>query len=190
MSKPIALFVSSSPELQVEREIVGQVVATLPLTIGWRIGHTPMPWDMLGSQPAGDDVARVEQCDLYALILGHDFAAPMGVELRQAVARGISPLAFRKKCTPSPSAQDAIRRLDIEWRVFVSSAQLRQLFTRDLSQAMLLHATQLGLEVKELEGLSEWARQLENEPEEEPASRHHDAGRSGVILGREVWDKS
>jgi hypothetical protein len=70
---------------------------------------------------------------------------------------------------------------------FVSSAQLRQLFTRDLAQAMLLHATQLGLEVKELEGLSEWARQVENEPEGEPASRHHDAGRSGVILGREVW---
>ena len=64
MSRPIYLYVSSSPDLYAEREAVAQIVAGLPLTIGWRIGHTPPP-----GQPMGDEVVRACECDLYALIL-------------------------------------------------------------------------------------------------------------------------
>ena len=48
MSKPIHLYVSSSPGLSVEREAIARVVAALPLTIGWRIGHTPLPGELGG----------------------------------------------------------------------------------------------------------------------------------------------
>jgi hypothetical protein len=182
MARPIHLYISSSPELQSEREIVGQVVATLPLAIGWRIDHTPLP----GSPGSGD----VTRCDLYALILGQDFAAPMGAELRQASASGRSPLAYRKKCTRSPSSQDALRRLQVEWRGFSAPDELRVAFTRDLLQAILRRATELGLELDELEGLLELARQANDERErgEEPGPQRGDAGKSGVILGREIWE--
>jgi hypothetical protein len=182
MARPIHLFVSSSPELQAEREIVGQVVAKLPLTIGWRIDHTPSP-----GSPGSGDVAR---CDLYVLILGQDFAAPMGAELRQATAVGRSPLAYRKRCTHSPSSQDALRRLQIAWRSFSALDELRAAFTQDLLQAMLRQATELGLELGELEGLLELARQVDGERERGEGSgpQRGDAGKSGVILGREIWE--
>lgn len=182
MSKPVHLFVSSSPELQVEREIIGQVVATLPLTIGWRIDHTPM----LNRSGEGSPV----QCDAYALVLGHDFAAPMGAELRLATTVGRVPLAFRKKTSYSPSAQDAVRQLEIRWHTFATAEEFRSLFARELIQAIVQQATQLGLELDEVERLLERIQASSDSSEETPAAgrRQSDAGKSGVILGREIWE--
>ena len=145
MSRPIHLYVSSSPDLYVEREAVAQIVAALPLTIGWRIGHTPPPGQLIE-----DNVVRVVECDLYSVILGHDFAAPMGFELRQALARGQRPMAvYRKDCSFSPSAQEAVRTLDVPWQRFSSLEAFRSMFKRDLLQAVLQQATALGLELDE-----------------------------------------
>jgi len=184
MARPIRLFVSSSPELYAEREIVGEVIAALPLTIGWRIGHTSIP-----GETARGEVASVDQCDLYALVLGQDFAAPMGVELRQATAIGRTPLAFRGKAAYSPSAQDAIRRLSLGWREFSTPGEFRASFERALMRAVIRQAVQLGLELNELERLIELSQEAERTASEaQPGRRHGDAGRSGVILGREVWE--
>jgi hypothetical protein len=184
MPGPIQLFVSSSPELYAEREVIGQVIAALPLSIGWRIGHTPIP-----GEGSSGSVVRVEQCDLYALVLGHDFAAPMGAELRTATALGRQPLAYRKQCTHSPAAQDAIRRLNMEWHPFSDPSQLRALFERHLLRRVLREATRLGLEMDEVERLMELAQETERETEAEDGGRRRgDAGSSGVILGREVFE--
>ena len=196
MPKPIHLYVSSSPDLAVEREVVAQVVATMPLTIGWRIGHTPLP-GQLGSE----SVARVDDCHLYAVILGHDFAAPMGQELRLAVARGRSPFAsYRLECTLSPSALDAVRTLDLTWQRFSSSEvgagafpPLRTMFQRDLLRAVLKQATMLRLELDEVQRLLEQAREIEADADQSATGRQlerrrAEAGRSGRILGREVWE--
>jgi hypothetical protein len=200
MSTPIDLYVSSSPDLSVEREVIAQVVAALPLAIGWRIGHTPLP-GQLGSGSS----ATVEECDLYALLLGHDFAAPMGQELRLARALGRAPFgAYRFECTLSPSAQDALRTLDLAWQQFSSTKKLRAMFRRDLLQAVLQQATTLGLALNEIERLMKQARQIEEaraagaddaegstERVDRGASecvRRSEAGRSGRILGREVWE--
>ena len=185
MLKSIHLFVSSSPELQAEREVVGQVVATLPLTLGWQIDHTPMPGEW-----AADGLAHVTQCDLYVLILGQDFAAPMGAELRQALRIGRQPIAYRKRCSLSPSSQDAVRRLGIEWRVFSEPDVLRAWFTRDLLASLLRQATALGLDLTELERLLKLAQDDIDRAEGERGTRRGrgEAGRSGVILGREIWE--
>jgi hypothetical protein len=183
--KPIRLYVSSSPGLQLEREVVGRIVAWLPLTLGWQIDHTPLPGDH-----ARDSLARVTACDLYLLILGHDFAAPMGAELRHALRVGRQPLAFRKKCTRSPSSQDAVRRMELEWRPFADLDTLRVWVTRDLLQFLLRQATVLGLDMSELEHLlglaQEEAEHLSGA--RQAGRRHGEAGKSGVILGREVWE--
>jgi hypothetical protein len=185
MVKAIHLYVSSSPELHMEREVVGQVVAGYPLTLGWQIDHTPLP-----GRPSTDNTDRVMESDLYAVILGHDFAAPMGAELRQALRSGKRPLAYRKLCTPSPSSQDALRSMTVEWKRFATSDGFRAVFRYDVLQALLRQATQLGLDLEELERLLELA---ESEVERVrglagETGQRGDAGQSGVILGREIWE--
>ena len=186
MSRPIDLYVSSSPDLYAEREAVAQIVAALPLTIGWRISHTPPP-----GQVMGDDIKRVGACDLYAVILGHDFAAPMGFELRQVLARGQQPMAaYRKDCTFSPSAQEAVRTLEIAWHRFSTLEAFRSMFRRDLLHAVLRQATALGLKLDEVQRLVELSREAAGEDSAiaEPGQGRGDVGRSGRILGREVWE--
>jgi GNAT superfamily N-acetyltransferase len=179
------LYVSSSPSLWLEREVVGRVVARLPLTLGLEIDHTPLP-----SDPVRDSLARVSACDLYLLILGHDFAAPMGAELRHALSVGRQPLAYRKKCTQSPSSQDVVRRIELEWRMFADPDSLRVWVARDLLHALLRQATVLGLDLNELERLlgraQEEAEHLSGA--QQAGRRRGEAGKSGVILGREVWE--
>jgi hypothetical protein len=185
MPGPIHLFVSSSLELQLEREVVGQTVAQLPLTIGWQIDHTPQP-----GAPATEDLSRVASSDLCILILGHDFSAPIGAELRQLRQVGRHPLAYRKRCTRSPSSQDAIRRLALEWRAFSDPGELRPLFRRDLLRALLQRADEFGLDMQELEQLLQIVEEESGERENrtEEGSGRGEAGRSGVILGREIWE--
>jgi hypothetical protein len=187
MPKPIHLYASSSPDLVVEREVIAQIVAALPLAIGWEIGHTPLP-GQLGSER----LVSVEACDLYALLLGRDFSAPMGDELRLARAFGHEPFGvYRLKCTLSPSAQDAVRTLDLSWHEFSSTERFRAMFQRDLLQAVLKQATSLGLVLGEVQRLIEQARELEGADDkrtiEHTARQRGEAGQSGRILGREVW---
>jgi hypothetical protein len=141
----------------------------------------------------GDDVVPVGEYDLCVLILGHDFAAPMGFELRQALARGRRPMAaYRKDCTFSPSAQEAARTLDVAWQRCSTLEAFRSMFRRDLLQAVLQQATVLGLELDEVQRLVELSRETEQAGPAggEPGRGQGDAGRSGRILGREVWDAS
>jgi hypothetical protein len=181
----IRFFVSSSPDLALERDLVGQVVAELPLMLGWQIDHTPLPGGAVG-----DSLEHVAQCDLYAVILGQDFSAPMGAELQQALVVGRQPLAYRKRCTLSPSAQDAVRRLDVRWRTFSAPSALRTWFTRDLLRALLEQAVPLGLDLAELERLLGLAQDEADRLEKGHRGERErgEAGRSGVILGREVWE--
>jgi hypothetical protein len=194
MSEPIHLYVSSSPDLTAEREVIAQVVAALPLAIGWRIGHTPLP-----GQIESEGVVTVEECDLYALILGHDFAAPMGQELRLARALSRAPFAaYRYNCTLSPSAQEALRTLELTWKRFSSTERFAAMFRRDLLEALLEQATTLGLNIGEVRRLLEETREAGQAREgdagyEDRTAGHEDrlrgeAGRSGRILGREVWE--
>jgi hypothetical protein len=189
MPKPIHLYVSSSPELTLEREVIAQVVAGLPLAIGWRIGHTPLPGQLGSAEALG-----IEECDLYALLLGHDFAAPMGQELRLALGLGRTPFAaYRGAYTASPSAQDALRTLDLTWQRYSSLKELRAIFERDLLQAVLKQATTLGLALGEIQRLIEQARKEDAGDGEDGAERidrrRSEAGHSGRILGREVWER-
>ncbi len=183
MIRPVHLFVSSSPDLHAERDLVGQVTAALPLTIGWLIGHTPTV-----AEKEQDSGRRAEACDLYVLILSHDYAAPMGIEVRRAIRVGKKPLAYRFRCAYSPSAQDAIRSLDVQWQVFSDPQEFLALFRRDLVRALLQEAPKVGLELGEVEHLMELAREADTAVVTGQADRRDgDAGRSAVILGREVW---
>lgn len=180
MARAIRLFVSSSPELEVEREMLGQAVAELPVSQRWEIRHTPRP---------GEDIAGalsfIADCDLYVIVLGADFAAPMGVEWEEALRRERTVLAYRRLALHSPSAQEFVRRARVDWHDFKSPQEFKERLSGDLAQLLLERGEKFGLLVEDIEAL---LRRVEAEEREaqSPADLEHrrGAGRSAVILGR------
>jgi hypothetical protein len=199
MSGPIHLYVSSSSELAAEREAIGQIVAGLPMTLGWEISHTPLPSlhaqetsILLGNAELG---RRIEAFDLYALVLGRDLTAPMGFEVRSALARGKRPKggghflgSYRKECIRSPSARDAVRTLEVAWHPYSKLAEFVEVFRRDLLRKLLDVGPSLGLVLVDMALLMRSQQQQEEEPadaDREVVQEH--AGHGGRILGREIW---
>ncbi len=177
MSRAIRLFVSSSPELAAEREALGQAVAELPISTGWEIKHTPRP---------GEDVHEaldfVGRCDLYLIVLGADFAAPMGAEWLRLQETTIPVLAYRKRVLHSPAAQRFVHQADIAWIEFESPHELKGHATLRLARTLLDRGEEFGLHLEDVEGLLAVV-QSETEAPAEP-DRRQGAGRGGVILGR------
>jgi hypothetical protein len=178
MTRSIRLFVSSSPGLALEREALGQAVADLPVSVGWEIKHTPRP-----GEDVRDPLAFVETCDLYLLVLGADFAAPMGLEWRQAQVAGRSVLAYRKRVLHSPSAQSILRQAGVAWTDFESPQDLKTRVAQALARMILDRGESLGLHLDDVEPLLALVQAAEEETPTEP-DRRRGAGRGGVILGR------
>jgi len=179
MARPIRLFVSSSPDLAAEREALGQAVAELPVSVGWKIKHTPR-----AGEDAFEALDFVARCDLYLVILGADFAAPMGVEWERALDAGKTLLAYRKNVLHSPSAQTLLRRADVVWTEFQSPQELKVQVTRALAQAVLDRGEQFGLRLEDVEALMALVETEEETPTE--LDWRQGAERGGVILGREA----
>jgi hypothetical protein len=160
--------------------MVGQTVADLPVEVGWEIKHTIGP-----GEDDREALTFVERCDFYLLLLGGDFAAPMGVELRLAQRQRKRVLAYRKDTPLSPSAQRLLRRADLAWTTFQTLLELRREVSRALAEAILDRGERFGLHVNEVQALLE-ITESEEEEEGEPGEidRRRGAGRSGVILGR------
>jgi hypothetical protein len=199
MSGPIHLYVSISSDLSAEREAIGQIVAALPMTLGWQISYTP-----LSSSPAQETSAmlgiaelgmRIEEFDLYALVLGQDLTAPMGFEVQSALARGRRPKggghflgAYRKECTRSPSARDAVRTLEVSWQSYSSLTAFETVFRRDLLRTLLDAGPSLGLLLVDVALLIKSQQAEDEEPRAVDRDVAQDpAGLSGRILGREIW---
>jgi hypothetical protein len=178
MSKPIRLFISSSPDLVAEREAVSQAVAELPVAVGWEIKHTPRA----GEKPL-EAQAFVERCNLFVVVLGADFAAPMGLEWQGAVNAGKPVLAYCKQVLHSPAAQTVLRQPEVAWTEFRSPQQLKAQVIRGLAQAVMDQGERLGLRMEDVEGLLALARP-EEQKGEKPAEpdRREGAGRGGIIL--------
>jgi hypothetical protein len=179
MPRPIRLFVSSSPDLAPEREIVGQAVAALPVDVGWEIKHTIGP-----GQDDREALTFVERCHFHLLLLGGDFAAPMGVELLKAQRQRIRVLAFRKDVPYSPAARRLLRRLDVLWTTFETPLELRREVSQALAIAILERGEHFGLHVDEILALLEITDSHEEKETAGEMERRRGAGRGAVILGR------
>jgi hypothetical protein len=160
--------------------MVGQIVADLPVEVGWEIKHTIGP-----GEDDREALNFVERCDFYLLLLGGDFAAPMGVELRRAQRQRKRVLAYRKHIPHSPSAQRLLRRTDMAWTTFQTPLELKREASRALAEAILDRGERFGLHVNEVQALLEIA-ESEEEEKGKPGEidRRRGAGRGGVILGR------
>jgi hypothetical protein len=119
----------------------------------------------------------------------------MGFELRSVLASGRRPFgAYRKECNRSPSAQDAAHTVGIAWQGFSTLAAFRASFRRDLLRALLQVGPALGLDMDDVERLmrdpqAEGEESAGQDTRRRPGTsgQRGGAGRSGRILGREVW---
>jgi hypothetical protein len=182
----IRLFASSSPDLAAEREALGQVVAELPISVGFEIMHT-RPGE---AADIGEALAFIERCDLYVIVLGADFAAPMGIEWQRAQDARKPTLAYAKRELHSPSAQKLLREASIArdagitWTPFESPQDLKAYATQALAQTLLDQGETFGLLVDDINGLLTVLEKEDEEPPDKP-DRREGAGRGGIILGRE-----
>jgi hypothetical protein len=178
MTRPIRLFVSSSPDLAPEREALGQAVAEMPISAGWEIRQTLRPnEDVQGS------LDFIRRCDLFILILGADFAAPMGLEWQAVRGTGKPVLAYRKRVLRSPSAQQMLREARLAWGEIESAQELKAQVIRNLAQTLLDGSERFGLDLGDVEGLLGLVQVEEVVVPAEP-DRRRGAGRGGVILDR------
>ncbi len=183
MARAIRLFVSSSPDLAPEREVLGQAVAALPVSVGWEIKHTPR-----GSEDALEAATFLDGCDFVVCVLGADFAAPMGYEWQRAQSGGAVVLAYAKRELQSPSAQAALRETALTCQPFGGPQELAALVTRALARGLLDRAERFGLELSEVEPLVRLAGTDEAAEKRGTGEERRGAERGGVILGRGLFE--
>jgi len=177
MKRPIRLFVSSSPELAAEREALGQVVAEMPIALGWEIMHTPAP-----GTDMQDVLEFIDTSDFYLIVLGWDFAAPMGVEWEEAVTSGRIPLAFRKTVPHTLSGRHLLMHSDVDWVRFRTPGDFKRKVRRVLIREVLDRGEPFGLLLNEVDALLRELKRTEQSTE--VPDRASGAGTDAVILAR------
>ncbi|MCC7354105.1 MAG: hypothetical protein IT330_10135, partial [Anaerolineae bacterium] len=89
MPDRLHLYVSAGPDLESEREAIGQAIAQMPLSLGWSLKRTSAQ----GESPASA-LETIRQSHLFILILGVDITAPVGAEWDLARRAGRTVLAY------------------------------------------------------------------------------------------------
>src|SRR5512139_345562 len=142
MATRVRIFISAAPGEDPAREQLGRALAELPVNIGWVIKRTP-------------DVDSVPECHLFALLLGSDIWAPVGLELWWARRTEKAILAYRANVLRTPAAQVFLQEnADRHWSTFRDIAALRRAVLLDLAHFLLNHGSRYGLTLPEAETLN------------------------------------
>ena len=188
MTRRLEIFISAGPDLEEEREAIGEALAKLPVSLGWVIKRTPHRGEPLA--PALEDIRA---CDFYVFLLGTDITAPAGVEWNAAQRAGKTPFAFLKEVNRTPAAQAFISAVRAAWTSFHSPQELAVRLQRALAQGILGRAEKVGLSLVERETLAAFIERLERGevPEKAPQILGREtggAGEGGVIIapGRDL----
>ncbi len=124
---PLLVFVSSVmkvEDLKAERKACVAAIDSLPLTRSWAFEFSPASTD------SAEDtyLEKVDQCDIFILILGAELTDPTEREYERAVGRGKPRLVFVKKAEKrTERAADWLReRQDVKWARFDDATDLAQ----------------------------------------------------------------
>ena len=170
MATRVRIFISASPGEDPARELLGRALAELPVNIGWVIKRTP-------------DVDSVPECHLYALVLGTDIWAPVGLELWWAQRTEKPILAYGADLLRTPAGQAFYQENAwLIWKRFNNVPHLRRLVLADLSQFLLNHAERYGLTLIEAEALRVFMTKLDKPEPTVISPKARGAGGGGVIL--------
>lgn len=171
------LYVSISPDLGHEREVMGRAVAGLPVDVGWEVSYTPGPTD-----PNPVDPLTAARADVYVLALGADIRAPMGVEWTAARRAALTPLALLKEVPHTPAAQEFVKTGDIAWVNFKLGSELTPKLQLRLCQAILDRAARFQLSTPEWSTLQEFVKGLQEKQTSPAEDTRQGAGQGGVIF--------
>ena len=72
-----AIYISAPSDLMAEREAIARMIATLPVTLAWRVGQTPVGEELF-------EPTLVQEAELHLVLIGGDIRAPVGLELYSA----------------------------------------------------------------------------------------------------------
>lgn len=179
MATQVRLFVSAAPAEDGARELLGRALAELPINVGWVIKRTP-------------DLDSVAECHLFALVLGRDIVAPVGLELWWARRTEKPIVAYVAEVNRTPACQVFFQdNLHLNWRTYGDFAALRRAFLLDMSRFMLAHSERYGVTVLDAEILREYMSRLEKSASVSSSNDKADkglwakaqgAGGGGVIL--------
>lgn len=171
------LYVSISPDLGAEREVIGRALAALPVEVGWEVAYTPGPVEGPGDPR---DAARA---DVYILVLGEDIRAPMGVEWEAARRARVTPLALLKDAPArTPAGQEFYRHAQADWTDYHTASEIGPKAQLALAQTLLDQAGRFRLSTPEYEALAERVKSLRAaQPSDEDDARSG-AGQGGVIF--------
>ncbi len=132
MADLLHLFVSIGPDLELEREYIGQAVARLPGSLAWQITYTPAPGEARPPDPH-----LLQDIAFYAIILGRGITAPMGWELLSARRAGKQPLAYAKDVSRTLAAMDFAARSELAWTEYKEAGELLHLVQEALAKALV-----------------------------------------------------
>jgi len=179
MSGRLLLYVSAGPDLDQEREFIGQAIARLPLSLGWSVQYTPSAQEGHGADPE-----PILACHFHIILLGVDIRAPVGWELWVARGAGKDSMGFAKEVSHTPAATAFFRQSDVSWVPFKQPSELKVLVQEALARRLVENPSPYGVSLPEWEALSAFLK----EPRRAAADRIGDdlqgsgAGRGGVIL--------
>ena len=180
MADNLLLYISAASDLRAEREILGRAVTEVPVSLAWRVVHSPG-----GDEPV--DVNAVSRADVHLLLLGGDIRAPIGLEWRLALHAGRRPVPLLKQdILRTPAGESFLRFVQQQatWHAFQDPADLRRQFLGLLAGHLIERAIHYRLSPLELARLEEWRKEIESAPSlVEEGGRG--AGESGVILSPE-----
>ena len=178
MPERLRVYISAGPDLDLEREFVGQAVAGLPISRGWAIQYTPGVHERRGV-----DASPILEAHFNLALLGQDISAPVGWELWTAKRAGRTPIGMAREVSRTLAAQTFWRDSGLEWISYRKPPELVALVQKRLGEMMLANPVAFGLAMTEWEPLAAFLKRLDHAPEAQaPSGRVEGAGRSGVIL--------
>ncbi|MDP9237928.1 MAG: GNAT family N-acetyltransferase [Chloroflexota bacterium] len=145
-------------DLSAERESCRSTVNALAVTRAWTFENSPSSAD-----PVDDTyLKKVDECDLFILILGGDLTDAVENEYARAVAKDKRRLVFVKTCGRSARASDWLsQRHDVKWQSFESADDLADHVRAAVVDELIKSHRRLNLSVKDFDQI---AVQLRSEP--------------------------
>jgi hypothetical protein len=178
---PVIVYISAASDLMAEREALAHMIATLPVTLPWRVVQSPIGEELL-------DVATLSAADFHILVMGGDIRAPVGSEWHTIRRYNRPSVAFLKKdVTQTPAGQVFVRQAEAVWHPFIDATDLSRQARQMLVEHLVRNAVRYALTLPEVEQLA--ALQQADTASEQPVEGQ-DAGRSAVILSRERYTPS
>jgi len=123
----LTVFISSMiGELLKERQVVRDAINGIPLTRAWAFEYAPASADQLEESY----LSKVQECDLFILLVGEDISEPVKREYETAVEHSKRCLVFVKRMgrgkARSAQAEEFVQRVGQKYKEFKNRPDLKR----------------------------------------------------------------